>query len=96
MLSITRNDDTLILLSDDENAENGFLEEAIDAAAPHLGERFEETKVGEDGLLRFSVGREDWESLADAIEELSCMAASVNPEELAAIEKAIRQALDSL
>ncbi len=95
MLAMMRSDDMLILVSDDKNGENAFLEEAIGATAPHLLPAYGETKQDEDGLLRFRVGQDDWEALADVIEELSCMSVAVNPNELAAIEDALRVAISS-
>ncbi len=95
MLTMTRSDDTLILVSDDQFAENDWLREAIEAAAPQLMERFENTLPDDDGLLRFSVESEDWEALADVIEELSCLTSTVNPDEVAAIEDALQVALNS-
>lgn len=94
MISITRNDDTLVLASDDQNAENMALQEAILAAAPHLSEAFMDTPVGDDGVLRFVVHKADWEALGEVVEELSCMPDAADPEELAAIEKAVNDAVD--
>lgn len=95
MLSIIRSDDTLTLVSDDKNAENASLGEALEAVAPHLLPDYLEADVGEDGLLRLGVGRDDWESLADVIEELGAMG-STNPEELDAIENVVHEAISSL
>ncbi len=96
MLAITRQDNTLILVSDDANGENAALEDALGAAAPELLEAYTKTAVGDDGLLRFSVDRADWRGLLDAIEELACMSGFVDPDELSAVERVASQAVDEL
>ena len=94
MLQIQReSDDTFVLVSDDHNGENAGLSEAIDANAPHLLEAWDETKVGDDGILRFAVQRPDWPSLLDVIELLSAEG-MVDPEEILAIDTAVNNALD--
>ncbi len=94
MLTLMRSDDTLTLVSDDRNGENMHLQEAILASAPHLSRAFMDTATDDDGRLRFVVGKDDWEALADVIEELSCMSVGVNPAELASIEEALQSALN--
>lgn len=94
MLTITRDgDDTFVLVSDDKNAENITLTEAIEVAAPQLLEAWEDTPAADDGLIRFRVIKADWEGLRDVLEELGSLD-GINPEELAAIEDAVNLALD--
>ncbi len=94
MLQITRETaDTFVLVSDDAHAENVALTEAITECAPELLDRWSDTPVGDDGLLRFSVERADWEGLREVLEELSC-GMIVDPEELAAIEAVVNLAIE--
>lgn len=100
MLTIERREDFLVLISDDANAENAALSEAVGAAAPHMAEAFEQIKVGEDGRLRFAVQRDDWRSLLEVIEELGCMTVGfggldINMDELAVVEAEVERAVES-
>jgi hypothetical protein len=94
MLQIQREaDETLVLVSDDKNAENDALSTAIDEGAPHLLKAWEDTEMGDDGLLRFYVQKPDWLSLLDVIELLSDSGA-VDPDDILAIDTVLNNALD--
>lgn len=95
MLTIERREDFLVLISDDANAENAALSEAVGAAAPHMAEAFEQIKVGEDGRLRFAVQRDDWSSLLEVVEELS-NGWALDMDELLAVETQVELAVESM
>ena len=87
MISVTRDERSFIVASDDANAENLALEEAVEMAAPHLLADFQATQVDNDGLLRWRVQREDWGSLLEILEALG-VGDGINPDEVgAAIEE---------
>jgi hypothetical protein len=77
VLKVEREGDVFTVISDDENAENVAIGEALENAAPHLLESYEATDTDGDGTLRWPVRKEDWRSLAEAIEIIE----GVNPEE---------------
>lgn len=70
MLRIDKQDDTITFVSDDKAAENQYLQDAIEEGAPHLLDAYEKTEVGDDGLLKFSVARDDWSSVLEIIDLL--------------------------
>jgi hypothetical protein len=80
MLKVVRDERSFVLESDDANAENLALQEAIEMAAPHLTADFESTSPDADGVLRWRVQREDWEALVEVLEALTFE--DVNPEEV--------------
>lgn len=71
MLRIDKEDDTITFVSDDADGENMALQDAIAEAAPHLLDDFEGTDVGDDGLLKFGVQRDDWSSVLEVMDALS-------------------------
>lgn len=77
MLRIEQVGEIITVISDDENAENAALAEALEHAAPHLLESFESTDTDGSGGLRWAVRHADWRSLAESIE----MMEGVNPYE---------------
>ena len=80
MLKAVRDERSFIVESDDANAENLALDEAINMAAPHLYNEFHALAPEVDGVLRWRVQREDWEALLEVLEALSFE--EVNPEEV--------------
>jgi hypothetical protein len=69
MLNIERTTpETFTFVSDDANAENAVLGDAVSEAAPHLLSSYGQTEVGDDGLLRWEVGAEEWPSLLEIID----------------------------
>ena len=68
-LRVERNERTITVISDDKNAENALLGEALSAAAPQLLPAFDEAPF-ENGELRLDVGYEDWGSLLEALEAM--------------------------
>lgn len=92
MLTLTRSDpDTFTLTSDDKNAENAALGEAIDQAAPHLLKQFDETEADDDGQLILSFPREEWSSLLEILDSLD--PDDVDPERSMAMADEVDQAL---
>ncbi len=92
MISIVRDSDAILtLVSDDEHAENAVLGDAIGHMAPHWLEAWEQTPVGEDGLLRFSLAREEWPVL---LEVLECAEPDVDPADTGPMMRAIAAALE--
>lgn len=87
MLKVTRDERSFIVESDDANAENAGLEDAIGMAAPQLANDFEATPIDGDGMLRWRVQREDWQSLLEALEAMQ-MEGAADPAEL---DEAIEQ-----
>lgn len=72
MLDLQRTDDgTFTFVSDDANAENAVLGDAIEEAAPQFSDDFSATSPGTDGMLRFDFTHDHWEPLADVIEALA-------------------------
>lgn len=69
MLRAEHDGDVITIITDDAQAENAVLGEAIDTAAPHLLESFEATAFA-DGELRWKVERADWPSLSEVLEAL--------------------------
>lgn len=68
MLRVEQVGEVITVISDDENAENAALAEALGHAAPHLLESYESTDTDGSGGLRWPVRHADWRSLAEAIE----------------------------
>lgn len=93
MLRAERDERTITIISDDANAENAALGDAIESAAPELVAGFNGTPVV-DGELRFQVDQADWLSLMEALETLG-MSGDVDPEEAEAaydlVETACRE-----
>lgn len=87
MLKVTRDERSFIVESDDANAENAALEDAIGMAAPQLANDFESTPTDADGVLRWRVQREEWQSLIEVLEAMQ-MEGTTNPDEL---EEAIQE-----
>lgn len=96
MIALTREDDTLTLVSDDRYGENAAIEDALKAAAPELLEAYMSTPVSPDGVLRFNVERADWRGLLDAIEELGSKSGAVDPDELMGVERLAAMAVEEL
>lgn len=72
MLTLTRKDpETFTLVSDDQNAENIGLGEALDMAAPHLLKQFDDTEVDVDGNLSMDFPKDEWATLMEVIEAVS-------------------------
>lgn len=69
--------DAVYVVTDDANAENAALDEAVDLAAPHLHEDFTNTDYA-DGELRWRVGRSDYSALLEVLDSLE----GCNPEEV--------------
>lgn len=69
-LRVERDERTITVISDDRNAENALLGEAIEVAAPHLATAYNETPTADDGELRFSVEPDDWQSLLEVLEAM--------------------------
>lgn len=87
-------DDTFTLVSDDRNAENVLIGDAISECLPHLLPDFEDSPTDDEGLLRFAVKREDWAGLSDALSHLGIegmVQGADEAEEL--VEIALRDAL---
>lgn len=81
MLKVERDDaETMVLVSDDANAENAAIQEAVEEGAPHLLENFESCEVGDDGLLRWKLPAPEWSSLMEVLDLLS-NSLTVNPED---------------
>lgn len=78
MLKAQREGETITVVSDDGNAENVALGEAIDLQAPHLLADYEATDTDGNGELHWTVRKEDWRSLIDVLEATE----GVNPNEL--------------
>lgn len=91
MLTISQQGSTLVLASDDANAENAVLEAAIEYGAPHWLPDYREAPIGADGILRFAVKRDEWGSLREVIEHLAAF--GLDAAELEAIEDAVEQAI---
>lgn len=61
--------EALYVVTDDENAENAALDEAIMEMAPHLHEDYIKTDV-EYGVLKWRVQRSEYNSLLEVLDAL--------------------------
>lgn len=67
------------VVSDDADAENAALNDAVELAAPHLHADFAGTEVDDEGLLKWRVQSSEYDSL---LEVLDALAGDVNQYEL--------------
>lgn len=88
MLRIEKADDTITFVSDDKNAENNMLGDAINEGAPHLLGAFEDTPMDDDDLLKFSVARDEWSSVLEILDLLEVPYEGVTYDE---IEREVRR-----
>lgn len=91
MLKVEREGETITVISDDANAENVALGEALDQAAPHLLADYEDTETDGDGKLHWTVRKADWRSLAEAIEAMEGVNPTEQDEAVEAIMVAVRE-----
>lgn len=94
MLKVEHEGETMTVVSDDANAENVALSEAIDLAAPHLLKSYNDAPY--DGReLRWKVGVADWQGLIEALAALEGGDAMVDPTEvdeaIELVEAALKQ-----
>ncbi len=75
-------------VSDDQQAENGLLQEAIDLVAPSHSEDFADTEVGEDGMLRYDWPRITLRDLLDVTEYCEAQIGFISGHE--AVAEAVR------
>jgi hypothetical protein len=68
----------VFVISDDKNTENMALDEAVNLAAPHLHESFTNTKVDDEGVLKWRVEASEYGSLLEVLDVLE----GVDPEEV--------------
>lgn len=61
--------DAVYVVSDDGNAENANLSDAVELAAPHLVDEFNGTPV-ENGLLKWRVPHAEYDSLLEVFDAL--------------------------
>jgi hypothetical protein len=94
MLKVEHEGETMTVVSDDANAENAALSEAIDLAAPHLLKSYDEAPY-DNGELRWKVGAEDWQSLIEALAALEGGETILDPTEvdeaIEVVEVALKQ-----
>jgi hypothetical protein len=89
MIAVDRTgEDEFTVVTDDLNAENAALEEAIEDTAPHLLADYAATQVGPDGKLMWTVERAEWVSLLEIIDALAA-SGNVNPAELDEMEEKV-------
>lgn len=69
--------DALMVISDDANAENMALNDAVELVAPHLHQDFSNVEVDENGLLQWRVERAEWDSLLEVLDSLE----DIDPDE---------------
>lgn len=70
--------ESLNVISDDANAENAALDEAIMDAAPHLHADFVALELTDKGLLVWRVERSEYDSLLEVLDALD----GVNPDDI--------------
>lgn len=96
MLKVEHDGETMTVVSDDANAENVALSEAIDLAAPHLLKSYDEAPF-DGNELRWKVGVADWPSLIEALAALE--EADLDPTEvdeaITVVETAQKQVAES-
>lgn len=80
MIRVEQEGETITVISDDANAENAALGDAVDECAPHLLADFEGTDADGDGELHWKVRKADWNSLLEVL-ETAAASGFLNPEE---------------
>lgn len=80
MLKTEHEGEVITLISDDANAENAAIGEAVDKAAPHLLAVYDEIPVDDEGTLRWKFPVNEWTSLMEILDDLSNRD-GVNPDE---------------
>jgi hypothetical protein len=63
-------EDAVVVISDDANAENAALDDAVNAMAPHLYDDFSGTGLDAENMLRWRVERSEYSSLLEVLEGL--------------------------
>lgn len=89
-LRVERDERNITIISDDRNAENAALGEALGVTAPHLLPAFDDAPF-EDGELRFIVHQDDWQSLLEALEAMDGEAPGITGASIEQVEAWVKE-----